>query len=119
MSALHTRANVSVARVRLGCVVSWIASMMRNPRVQAISYERSVCVCDAPVAFAAHHLPCRYAKFEMSVHDVARARACYERALESLGEEAHSVSVCVCVCGFGCAPGVAAPVPAVQEHSAA
>jgi hypothetical protein len=37
---------------------------------------------------------CRYAKFEMSVHEVGRARACYERALEEMGEDAHTVRRC-------------------------
>jgi hypothetical protein len=37
-------------------------------------------------------LCCRYAKFEMSVHEVVRARACYERALEQLAEDANTVS---------------------------
>ena len=35
----------------------------------------------------------RYAKFEMKNGDVARARQCYERAVESLGEEAQTVGV--------------------------
>lgn len=34
---------------------------------------------------------CRYAKFEMQVHEVARARACYERALEDMGDDANTV----------------------------
>lgn len=33
----------------------------------------------------------RYAKFEMGQSNVAGARSCYERALEALGEDAHTV----------------------------
>ena len=33
----------------------------------------------------------RYAKFEMKNGDVALARQCYERAVESLGDEAQTV----------------------------
>jgi hypothetical protein len=54
--------------------------------------------CCMPLCPLLSTCPRRYAKFEMSVHDVARARACYERALESMGEDAHTVSVCVRVC---------------------
>lgn len=36
----------------------------------------------------------RYAKFEMQNSDVARARACYERAVEQLAEDAQTVSAC-------------------------
>lgn len=35
----------------------------------------------------------RYAKFEMQNGEVARARQCYERAVEALGEDAQSVRV--------------------------
>ena len=38
----------------------------------------------------------RYAKFEMKNGDVALARRCYERAVESLGEDGQTVS------GQGC-----------------
>lgn len=34
----------------------------------------------------------RYAKFEMKEGEVARARRCYERAVEELGEDAQTVS---------------------------
>ena len=30
----------------------------------------------------------------MQVHEVARARACYERALEAMGDDANTVRVC-------------------------
>jgi crooked neck len=33
----------------------------------------------------------RYAKFELQHNDVARARSCYERAMEALGEDSHTV----------------------------
>jgi len=33
----------------------------------------------------------RYAKFEMQHNDVTRARTCYERALEALGDDGHTV----------------------------
>lgn len=33
----------------------------------------------------------RYAKFEMKEGEVARARRCYERAVEELGEDAQTV----------------------------
>ena len=35
----------------------------------------------------------RYAKFEMSNGNVALARNCYERAVESLGEDGQTVRV--------------------------
>ena len=34
----------------------------------------------------------RYAKFEMQNGDIPRARACYERAVEQLGDDAQTVS---------------------------
>lgn len=34
----------------------------------------------------------RYAKFEMKEGEVARARRCYERAVEELGDDAQTVS---------------------------
>lgn len=33
----------------------------------------------------------RYAKFELQHNDVPRARACYERAMEELGDDANTV----------------------------
>ena len=33
----------------------------------------------------------RYAKFEMKNGEVARARSCYERSIEELGEDAQTV----------------------------
>lgn len=44
-----------------------------------------------------HGLSCRYAKFEMQVHEVARARTCYERGLEAMGEDANTVSTATAV----------------------
>lgn len=35
----------------------------------------------------------RYAKFELQNNDVARARSCYERAMEALGEDANTVCI--------------------------
>ena len=47
----------------------------------------------------------RYAKFEMQSGDVGRARACYERSVEQLADDAHTVRP-----GAGCCvlPRVAA-----------
>jgi len=56
-------------------------------------------------------MSCRYAKFEMQVHEVARARTCYERGLEALGEDANTVSTAHCYGPLGCCrqcPGAAA-----------
>lgn len=39
----------------------------------------------------------RYAKFEMKEGEVAKARRCYERAVEELGEDAQTVRCCLCV----------------------
>ena len=39
----------------------------------------------------------RYAKFEMQNGDVARARMCYERAVEQLAEDAQTVRACLLV----------------------
>lgn len=51
------------------------------------------CLRSPPALLPAVKAWVRYAKFEMqSGGDVAAARACYERAIEELGEDANNVS---------------------------